>query len=59
MLFDPASETQMRAAQILGGATMAAFLAAPLFRRRAGQVRITVTGLYIAGVIVIIIYALM
>lgn len=59
MLFDQASDTQMQAARILGGATMAAFLAAPLFRRRARQVQVAIAGIYIAGVVGFIFYALL
>ena len=58
MLFDQATDTQMQAARILGAATMAALLAAPLFRRRARQAQIAIAGLYFAGVVVFIIYAL-
>jgi hypothetical protein len=35
MLLDQVSETQLQAGRVLGGAAMAAFLAAPLFRRKA------------------------
>jgi hypothetical protein len=58
MVFDLATETQVRAAQIFTGATMAAFIAAPMFRRQARTVRLAVTTLYIVGVVGFAIYAL-
>jgi uncharacterized membrane protein YsdA (DUF1294 family) len=51
MIFDLATETQMQAARIFGGATMAAFLAARIFRHKAQRVRMAVATLYIAGVL--------
>jgi hypothetical protein len=51
MLLDQVSETQLQAGRVLGGAAMAAFLAAPLFRRKAQAVRLVVAGVYIAGVL--------
>ena len=59
MIFDLATDTQLQAARIFGGATMVAFLAAPIFRRQAQRVRITVTALYITGVFGFLIYVLM
>ena len=58
MLFDQISETQMQAGRILAGATMAAFLAAPMFRRQAQAVRLVVAGVYIAGVLGFLVYYL-
>jgi hypothetical protein len=49
----------LRAAQVFGGATMAAFLAAPLFRRQAQRVRVAVASLYIAGVLGFVMYLLL
>jgi hypothetical protein len=51
MIFDQVTDTQMRAASVLGGATMAGFLAAPMFRTRAPIVRMVVAGVYFAGVL--------
>jgi hypothetical protein len=59
MLFDQATDAQLRAAQVFGGATMAAFLAAPLFRRQAQRVRVVVASLYIAGVLGFVMYLLL
>jgi hypothetical protein len=58
MIFDPATDTQMQAAQIFGGATMVAFLAAPMFRHQAQRVRVAVAALYIAGVLGFLVYVL-
>jgi hypothetical protein len=58
MLLDQVTDTQLQAARLLGGTTMVAFLAAPLFRRQARNVRIVVTALYIAGVLGFLIYEL-
>ncbi len=51
MLFDQVTDTQMQAARLFAGATMAAFLAAPFFRGRATGIRIVVTIVYLAGVL--------
>ena len=59
MIFDLATDTQMQAARIFGGATMVAFLAAPMFRRQAQRVRMAVACIYIAGVTGFVIYVLM
>ena len=58
MLLDLATDTQMQAARVLGGATMAALVAAPFFRRQAQTARIVVAGLYIAGVLAFALYLL-
>ena len=59
MIFDLATETQMQAARIFGGATMVAFLAAPMFRHQARKVRMAVAALYIAGVLGFMVYMLL
>lgn len=51
MIFDLATDAQMQAARVFGGATMVAFLAAPIFRRQAHRVRMVVAGVYLAGVL--------
>jgi hypothetical protein len=51
MIFDLATDTQMQAARIFAGATMVAFLAAPMFRRQAQKVRMVAACLYIFGVL--------
>jgi uncharacterized membrane protein YadS len=56
MLLDQVSETQLQAGRVLGGAAMAAFLAAPMFRRRAQAVRLVVAAVYIAGVLGLLFY---
>jgi len=58
MIFDQATDAQMQAARIFGGAIMVAFLAAPMFRSRAQRVRIAVAGIYIAGVLGFVVYFL-
>lgn len=58
MIFDQATGAQLRAARILGGATMVAFLAARMFRGQAQRVRIAVSVLYIAGVLGFVAYVL-
>ena len=50
MLLDQVTDTQIRAGQIMMGATMAAFLAAPVFRRYAQPIRLAVAAVYIVGV---------
>jgi len=59
MIFDPVPTTQMHAAQLLAGATMAAFVVARFFGRRARIVRLLIAGVYIAGVSGFVVYALM
>ena len=59
MIFDLATDTQMQAAQVFGGATMVAFLAAPMFRRQAHRVRMAVAGVYLAGVLGFAVYVLL
>jgi glycerol uptake facilitator-like aquaporin len=58
MLLDQATDTQIQAARMLGGATMVAFLAARMFRGHAQRVRLVVVGLYIAGVLGFVVYVL-
>jgi hypothetical protein len=58
MLLDQVSETEIQAGRVLGGAAMAAFLAAPLFRRQAQMVRRVVAGVYIVGVLGFLLYYL-
>ena len=59
MIFDLATDTQMQAARIFGGATMVAFLAVPIFRRQAHRARMTIAVIYFAGVTGFVIYVLM
>jgi hypothetical protein len=59
MLFDQATDAQIEAARIFGGATMVAFLAARMFRSQAQRVRIVVASLYIAGVLSFVVYVLL
>jgi hypothetical protein len=59
MLLDQVSETQIQAGRVLGGAAMAAFLAAPLFRRQVQAIRLAVAGVYIAGVLGFLVYYLL
>jgi hypothetical protein len=58
MIFDLATDTQMHAARIFGGASMAALVAAPMFRRQAQRVRMVAAGIYIIGVLCLAAYAL-
>jgi hypothetical protein len=58
MIFDLATDTQMQAARIFGGAAMVAFLGARMFRHQAQRVRIAVAALYIAGVLGFVAYVL-
>jgi hypothetical protein len=58
MLLDQVSETEIQAGRVLGGAAMAAFLAAPLFHRQAQAVRLVVAGVCIAGVLGFLLYYL-
>jgi hypothetical protein len=58
MIFDQATVAQMRAAQILGGATMVTFLAASRFRRHQWKIRLVITCVYIACVLGFLVYAL-
>jgi len=59
MIFDQVTDTQMQAARLFGGATMAGLLAAPIFRSRAPTIRVALAGVYIAGVVSVTIYLLM
>ncbi len=59
MLLDQVSDSQIRAGQFLAGATMAAFLAAPLFRRYARAIRLTVAAIYIAALVGFLLYYLL
>jgi hypothetical protein len=56
MIFDTVSRTEMQAAHLLTGATIVAFLAAPLFRGRAQKVRLATVVIYIVGVLAFIAY---
>ena len=58
MIFDQVSDTQMQAARILTGATMAGFLGAPLFRQHAQRIRLAVATIYIVAVLVFVAYFL-
>jgi hypothetical protein len=58
MLLDQATDAEIRAAQILGGATMAAFVAAPIFRHQAQRIRMVIAGVYFAGVLAFLLYVL-
>jgi hypothetical protein len=58
MIFDQATVAQMRAARILGGVTMVAFLVATRFRRHQWKIRLVITGVYIACVLGFLVYAL-
>ena len=58
MIFDLATDTQLQAARVFGGATMVAFLAAPIFRRHAHRVRMAVAGVYFIGVLGFAVYVL-
>jgi hypothetical protein len=58
MLFDQATDAQMRAAQIFAGATMAAFVVAPIFRHQAWRVRMVIAGVYFAGILGFVVYVL-
>jgi hypothetical protein len=59
MLLDQVTTGEMQAAQILTGATMVAFIAAPWFGRHAVMLRIATLVLYILGIVGFIIYAVM
>lgn len=56
MLLDQATDVQMQAARVFGGATMVALLAAPLFRRQARRARLVVAGVYIMVVLGFVAY---
>jgi hypothetical protein len=59
MLLDQVSETQLQAGRVLGGAAMAAFLAASMFRRRPQRVQLVVAAVYIAGVLGLLFYCIL
>jgi hypothetical protein len=59
MIFEQATDAQMQAARVFTLATMAAFVAAPIFRQRAKMVRLVVAGLYIAGALGFSLYLLL
>jgi hypothetical protein len=57
MLLDQASDAQIRAVQVVGGLTMAAFIGARIFGPRARRVQVVVAGVYIAAVVAFVVYA--
>ena len=59
MLLDQVTDTEMRAAQIIGAFTMVGFLAAPMFRRRAQTVRLVLAGAYVACLLGFLLYVLL
>jgi hypothetical protein len=59
MLFDQATDSQMEAARIFGGATMVAFLGARMFRLQARKARMVIASLYIAGVLGFVVYVVL
>jgi hypothetical protein len=59
MLLEQVTESQMQAGRLLAGATMAAFLAAPLFRRYAQPIRWAVATIYCAAVMGFLVYYLL
>jgi hypothetical protein len=58
MIFGQATDAQIGAARILGGATMVTFLAARIFGRQARRIRIAVSVLYLVGVLGFVAYVL-
>ena len=58
MILDQVSASQMRAGQILTGATMAGFIGARLFRGHTRNIRLAITALYIVAVVGFVIHAL-
>jgi hypothetical protein len=58
MLGDLATDTQIKVAQVISGATMVAFLAARMFRRHTKNVRLAIAGCYIAGVLGFVMYVI-
>jgi hypothetical protein len=59
MLLDQVTDTQMQAGRILAGATMAAFVAAPFFRRYTQPIRLIIAAVYLAGVLGFLLYFLL
>jgi hypothetical protein len=59
MILDPATPAQMEAARIVAGATMVAFLGARVFGKYAAKIRILAVGLYIAGVLSLLLFVLL
>jgi hypothetical protein len=51
MLLDQVTNSQMQGARVLIGATMVAFLGAPMFFRQARAIQVIIAGLYFAGVL--------
>jgi hypothetical protein len=59
MLLEQVTDSEMQAGRVLAGATMAAFLAAPLFRRYTQPIRLSVTAIYCAAVLGFLLYYLL
>ena len=59
MLLEQVTDRQMQAGQVLAGATIAAFLAAPLFRRYTHPIRLTVASIYCAALLACLLYYLL
>jgi VIT1/CCC1 family predicted Fe2+/Mn2+ transporter len=58
MLFDPVTTTEIQAAQLLTGATMAAFVAASFVRGRARMIRTVVLAVYLTGILGFVVYSM-
>ncbi len=56
MILDQATAAQMDAARILAGATMVAFIGARVFGKYAATIRIVVGGLYVAGILGLLLF---
>jgi hypothetical protein len=59
MLLDQVTDGEMQAGRVLAGATMAAFLAALLFRRHAQAIRLTVAAIYFSAAPEVLLYYLL
>jgi hypothetical protein len=58
VIFDQVTDAEMQAARVLAGATMAAFLAARMFRKHAPAIRLLILTVYIAGILAFVAYVL-
>jgi hypothetical protein len=59
MLLDPVTDVQMRAASLVMGATMVAFIGSRWLPRYGSSIRLIVAGIYVAGVLGALLYFLM
>ena len=59
MIFAQVTDAEMRAVQVFTGLTMAGFIGARTFGSHSQRARMVIGGIYIAGILGLIVYALL